>query len=999
MSKSQKSKKLYFIFLPFVALLLALGIAANCLYPMFKQILNGSLGSAARASEEYVAAALENSKDVNIRLQEEGSVLLKNENVLPVKATGTTPINVYGIISAHHYLGGSGSGSNNATGVSLKTALESVGFQVNSAVWDLMEAQKVKTSSSNIDEGSTITEAVEEISLTDYAAAASWSSAKSFSEYAIVTFGRGGAEGSDLGRNILELGSSELALLQKLHEEGFKVITLINSSNVMELGPVMENSDAILWVGGTGLYGTYGIANLISGKTNPSGRLVDTWMYNQETSASYYPTISTNANFVKAGAPNSSLAAYTNYNEGIYVGYKWYETADAENYWDTVSNDYGTKYEGVVAYPFGYGLSYTEFNEEIISAKYENGTFTFTIKAENIGETAGKDVIELYVEKPYANGGLEVSKVELVAFEKTQELEKDGDETFTITVNEEELASYDSSANGGKGSYVLLDGTYTFYLASSTTGAHCWKSFAGDDSRSQSFTVNGKEYSGANKRSSDAVAAVNLLEVTDNDTGISSADGTAGFQELSRKDGFKNAPETISQAANENGKVELAADSELYRAITSNFGRNTYTNYNKDHLADVAEFTDPSVEQKKVYTITDLCTTDKDGNPLYTIDEETGLKTVLGAVDYDDPRWDVLISQMSLSEMSELIGRGGYGTIAVSSIGKITGYDYDGPTGYSNFLKANMNMEQETTGFCSEPIMAATWNVDLVEEYGKAVGKEGNAFSNTGWYAPGMNIHRTAFGGRLGEYFSEDSLLTGMMGASVAYGAFEMGIYSYAKHFAFNEIETQRNAGMNCFMSEQTAREIYLRPFEIAIKQGKLTGLMSSFMYMNAQWNGGDYNLMSGIVRKEWNFKGVINTDLAGSSMMGAGRALCAGTDMLLSTSYSSNATLAWVRCDDIEKTDAGICAMKTAVKHILFAYASAAVNREVEAKEADTSLVIGLYAFINVVAYGGAAVLIGLFSWRLVLDLKKSKKSFAEADGECETLPEELNSNEQNKE
>lgn len=981
MKKANGSKKLYFIFLTFVVLLLAVGIAVDFLYPMYKQVIGGALGTAARASEEYVTEALENSKNVNIQLQEEGSVLLKNDGVLPITSAGA-PVNVYGIISAHHYFGGSGSGATNASGVSLKTALESVGCEVNGDLWNLLASKKVTTSSSDIDEGSTITETINEISLTEYNNAVSWADAKAYSEYAIVTFGRGGAEGSDLGRNMLALGSGELALLQKLHEEGFKVITLINSSNVIELGPVIKYSDAILWVGGTGLYGTYGIANIITGKTNPSGRLVDTWMYEQETSSSYYTTICTEANYVAEGDQKAaSLAAYTNYNEGIYVGYKWYETADAEGYWNEVSNEYGTGYEGVVAYPFGYGLSYTSFTEEITSATYENGQFTFTIKAENDGTFAGKDVLELYAEKPYENGGVEVSKVELVAFGKTDMIAAGGEETLTLTVSEEDLASYDSSANGGKGCYILAGGEYTFYLASANTGAHCWRAFAGDATRSKVFEVEGVEYSDGNKRSSDAVTAINMLEVTDNDTGISAADGTAGFSELSRKDGFANAPQTISQTANANGKVALATDSALYKAIKANYGRNTYVNYNKEHLADVSEFTDPSVNQKKQYDLADLYTTDKDGNPLYIIDEETGKRTILGAVDYNDPRWDVLISQMSLEELSELIGRGGYGNIAVSSIGKIQGYDYDGPTGYTNFLKASLNISQETTGFCSEPIMAATWNAELVEEYGKAVGKEGNAFSNTGWYAPGMNIHRTAFGGRLGEYFSEDSYLTGTMGASVAYGAFEMGIYTYAKHFAFNEIESQRNAGMNCWISEQAAREIYLRPFEIAIKQGKLTGLMSSFMYMNAQWNGGNYNLMSGIVRKEWSFKGVINTDLAGSSMMGAGRALCAGTDMLLSTNYGTNATLAWLRCDDIMTTDAGVCAMKTAAKHILFAYASAQVNREVDAQEADISFVTALYVTINVIGYGGAAVLLGLFVWRLIVGLKKS--SFKPADGD----------------
>ncbi len=970
MSKS-KRKKLYYIILPFMALLLALGIAADCLYPQYKHILEGAFGTVARASDEYVEAALANSKDVNIRLEEEGAVLLKNDNgVLPVKTNDSTPINVYGVLSASMYKGGSGSGSNNTQSANLKMGLESAGFKINEPLWNMLVENKPGT-----DQGDTVGNTIAgqyEVALSKYTAVTSFADAKSFSEYAIITFGTSGGEGADGDRtndaNSLELGSNEIALLKELHDNGFKVIALINSSYVMELGPVQKYADAILWVGGTGLYGTYGIANVIAGKANPSGRLVDTWMYEQETSSSYYTTINDNSQYVNSDG--KAIGSYTNYNEGIYVGYKWYETADAEGYWNEVSNEYGSGYKGVVAYPFGYGLSYTTFTEEITNATYEDGTFTFTVKAANAGDIAGKDVLELYVEKPYTNGGVEAPKVELVAFDKTEELSKDGEATVTLAVDEEYLASYDSSANNGKGCYVLAGGEYKFYLASATSGAHCWKDYADDATRCKSFTVSGVEYSGANKRSSDYTTAVNLLEVIDNDTGVACNDSTAGFNELSRKDGFANASQTISKEANANGKIELSSDSVLYKALTANYGSNTYKNYNTAHLTENAEFTSAVTGQPKKYSLVDLYTTDKDGNPLYTTDEN-GNRKVLGKVDYDDPRWDALISQLSVSEMEELIARGGYGTIAIDSIGKIQGYDYDGPTGYSNFLKASVGIEQETTGFCSEPIMAATWNVDLIEEYGKAVGMEGNAFSNTGWYAPGMNIHRTPFEGRTSEYFSEDAFITGTMGASVAYGAFQKGVYTYAKHFAFNELETHRSDGMNCVMSEQAAREIYLRPFEIAIKQGKLTGLMSSFMLFNAQWNGGNFNLMTGIVRKEWNFKGVINTDLAGDSIMGAERALCAGTDMLLATKYGQNASLAWLRCDGIKDTDAGICAMKTATKHILYSYASAALNREVVAEAADTSSIQALYIAVNVIAYVGAVALAALFAVLLIRDLK----------------------------
>lgn len=991
----KRSKKLYYIFLLCAIVLIVLGIVVDSLYSSYSQVVNNALGQEVRASEEYVEAALENSKNINIRLESEGAVLLQNkDDVLPIAATGSTPVNVYGILSAHHYAGGTGSSSSGGNPTTLKEALESVGFTVNEAIWELIESSELGYVSD-----STVGSAVAgqyELDLSRYEEVQSFANAKAYSEYAIVTFGTNGGEGADGDRgetNSLELGSNERALLERLDSEGFKVIALINSSYVMELGPVIEHADAILWIGGTGLYGMHGVADVIAGNANPSGRLVDTWMYEQETSSSYYTSDNTDSLYVDASG--TMVGAYTNYNEGIYVGYRWYETADAEGYWDSYVGTYGTGYEGVVAFPFGYGLSYTQFSETIDAVDVKDGTITFTITAKNTGETAGKDVIELFVEKPYTNGGVEVAEVELIGFAKTDSLAPGGEETVTITVEEEWLASYDVTADGGNGCYVLAGGEYVFYLASAETGAHCWKTFAGDRDRSASVELDPVTYAGSNKRDSDAVAASNLLQVTNNDTGISCNDATAGFAQLSRKDGFANAAQTISKEANPNGSVTLSEDDPLYVALKANYGSNTYTNFNTDHLKDVSEFTDPSVDQPQTYTIADLYTTDADGNPLYEFDED-GNKVVLGAVDYDDPRWETLISQMSLGELEELIGHGGYGTIEVASIGKIAVPDYDGPTGFSNFLKASLGLTQDTTGFCSEPIMAATWDVDLIELYGEAVGIEGNAFGNCGWYAPGMNIHRTPFEGRTGEYFSEDPFITGMMGASVAYGAFQKGVYTYAKHFAFNEIEANRSNGMNCWMSEQTAREIYLRPFEIAIKQGKLTGMMSSFMFFNGQWNGGNFNLMTGIVRTEWNFKGVINTDLSGSSIMGAEIAVCAGTDMLLSTSYSQNQRSTYLRCDTIKTMDDGVCAMKTAAKHILFAYASAALNREVAAQPVDISGVMALFIVVNVVAYAGAAVLLCLFVLYLVRDLRSAKlrlvKEGADTEEQGEAGPNEEN-------
>ena len=970
-SAKQGKHRAHYLFLAFTAILLAVGIAVDILYPLYSQVINNALGKEARASDDIVQSTLANSRSINIQLQEEGSVLLKNEgNVLPLSVTNNKKVNVYGILSAHHYKGGSGSSSTNSEAADLKTALESEGFEVNEAIWKLIQSSELGyATGSTVDNGAA---GQYELAISEYEKAMSFADAKAYSDTAVITFGSNGGEGSDGVRtddgNSLELGENEKALLKRLDEEGFTIIALINSSYVMELGPVVQHADAILWVGGTGLYGTYGIATLLDGKANPSGRLVDTWMYEQETASNYYTSNSAEAAYVDESG--KAIGSYTNCSEGIYVGYRWYETADAEGYWDYVSNEYGSGYEGVVAYPFGYGLSYTTFEEKIIHVAAQDSAehgpqYVFTVQAANTGSVAGKDVIELYVQKPYTNGGVETAQVELVGFGKTQMLKPGASETVTITVSVEDLPSYDVNADGGNGAYVLAGGDYIFHLASAQSGAHCWKTNQGSADRTYTAALDEIVYAGENKRPSDAVAASNQLETTACDTGIASNDASAGYVALSRKDGFDNASETISREANTrggtiNGPVTLAADSALYQALKANYGSNTYTTFNTDHLKDIVEFANPALEQEKQYTLADLYTTDADGKALTKV--SNGKITVVKEVDYDDPRWEALISQMSLDELDELIGRGGYGTIAVASIEKEASTDYDGPTGFSNFLKASMDIAQETTGFSSEPIMAATWNVELIEEYGRAVGQEGNAFGNNGWYAPGMNLHRSPFGGRNGEYFSEDPLLTGMMAASVAYGAFEEGVYTYAKHFAFNELEARRSNGSNVIMSEQTARQLYLKSFEIAIKQKKLTGLMSSFMLMNAQWNGGNYNLMHNIVRTEWDFRGVINTDLAGAAIMGAERALCAGTDLLLATSYAKNQRSAFLRCDTIKQTEEGVLAMKTAAKHILYANASASLHRSLGVAAVDTSLVSALYIGLNVLAYAGASIMLILF-------------------------------------
>ena len=970
-----RKKPKWFIFVPIICVLVVLGIVADIVCAVYWDVIAAAFTDTEDATDyDLLVEAIGESEDINTELLEEGAVLLKNDDILPLD--GVSAVNTYGVVAAHVYPNGSGSGSISSSDdsvVSLKDALSGVGIDVNDTLWTLEEDTKVSGSSSSVSSANL----PNELSVSEYASAVSWSDAKAYSDYAIFVVGRMFSEGSDADSGDLELSSNELALLKQLDSAGFKVITLVNSSNVIELGPVVEYSDAILWIGGPGTTGLSGVANILAGEVSPSGRLVDTWMYAQETDSAYY-TAQTYNYYNESG---TSIGGYTNYNEGIYVGYRWYETADSEGYWDgkTDSNapSGASGYEAVVAYPFGYGLSYGEFTEEITNVEHENGQFVFTVSAENASSVSSKTVFELYVEKPYTEGGVEVSKVELCGFAKSGELTAaDGAYTAEITVKEEDLASYDETAADGAGAYVLAGGNYTFYLASGETGAHIWKDYEDGTPSAGSLSSDGRcyvstslsetVYSGDNGRSSDEVAASNRLSAEDNILAID--DDNAGYTALSRADGFANASKTIGSQAS---KVTLSSDSVMYEHLTDSTVKTDYGDYQGEVLDNLL------TEQKQVYTLSDLYTEDEDGNALFEYDYDTDTKTIYegASVDFDDSRWETLIAQMSTDEMQTLICRGGWQTAKVESIGKEKGVDYDGPFGLNNYMQSSLGIVSNCTSFCSEPVVAATWNEELVEAFGAAVGKEANATGQSGWYAPGANIHRSSYGGRNAEYYSEDAFLSGTMCAAESSGAHSVGLYCVAKHFAFNDIEANRTSMENCWMSEQTAREIYLRPFEMGVKDGGVTALMTSYMWICGDWSGANYNYMTGIVREEWGFQGMITTDNATSvsAWITPARMIYAGGDMILNQQTT-------VKLPDAVKTsDEGLSAMKVAVHHILYTVADASLYRIREAKVGSNTF-IPIFVAANVVLYG-AAVAVAIVYLVKVLLYRKNPKTGVEAE------------------
>lgn len=885
-------KPKYRLFTVLSVICLILGILMTTVGGHFSTVLTVAM-EGSTTDKETAETTYADGLAMNVELEEEGLVLLKNENqTLPLSAG---KVNVFGEHAFNMVYNGSGSSAGNANGaVTIKEGLEAAGLEVNEGLLSFIEENTTSETDNSVHEGNSVDISgypINEMPVEKYTGDYSFDKIKEYSDTAIVVIGRVGGEGQDLPRtgfgadgteSYLELNQNEKNLLKTLKENGFKTIVLINSSYAMELGFIDQQNygvEAAMWVGGPGIAGATAIGEALTGKVNPSGRLVDTYAYDLTTQSTYHT--SDYNYYYSAEDAKKILGGFSNYSEGIYMGYRWYETADAEGFWDTVSNEFGSGYEGVVQYPFGYGMSYTSFSQKIVSAEEEDGVVNFEVEVTNTGDTyAGKDVIQLYCEAPYTQGGTEKSKVVLAAFEKTDVLQPDETKNYNLSVALEDVASYDETAADGKGAYTLDAGAYEFYLSEN---AHSWSDIETQDTeKCYEYALDSQiVYDESNKRSSDQTAASNQF-----------ADAKNDIPTLSRADGFANAKETVFSKIDD---IALEKSDAIYDLLIN---KSSAAGEYQGEILD----TTTGAEQK------------------YTMDDMAGAA-------YDDEKWDELISQMSVSDMITLIGTGGWSTPAIDSIGKAKTTDIDGPYGLSNFVQNELgNSESVCVSYCSEVVVASTWNKELVNRYGQTVGNEGNATGVSGWYAPGANLHRSSFSGRNPEYYSEDSYLSGVMCANMVEGALSRGLYVYVKHFAFNDQEANRTNKENCWMSEQTAREIYLKPFELAVKDGGATGLMASYMWFEGKWCGGDYNLMTTVVRNEWGFTGMVVTDNYCGTWMNPTKAIMAGTDLILSNASREVDA-------DVAQTDEGISAMKQSCKNILFTIADAAGKREIAAR------------------------------------------------------------------
>lgn len=838
-------------------LILVVTIVADVL--MFG-VYAGSLDKAFAGTNDNVdekAESYANGLALAQTIEEEGAVLLENNGALPL-AEGSRKINLLGYSSISLVYGGTGSGGSSFTEnrTDFVTAFTQAGFEVNPALTKLYSADK--------DEGGNtfgVNFAINELPATEalandmgvefaYTEDCSFESLKEFSDIAVIVFSRKGGEGNDLptvmtenttyapdqNKHYLELNSAELSLVEQAKATFNNVIILINSGNALELG-FLENEtsygpnqpgdvDAALWVGDPGDVGTKGIANILTGAVNPSGRLPDLYPYAVETAPSFYnfDTCEYTNSHACFEAFDSHPAYLIEYQEGIYVGYRYYETREDYTYTtlegETLS---GLTYEDVVQYPFGYGLSYTTFDWDVTPAFGnkidEDDVLRFNVKVTNTGSVAGKDVVELYYTAPYysaLNGGSGIQKAGVVlgGFAKTGVIQPGESETVTIELPVEQMASYDDlRAYSKSGSYVLEAGEYVISLRTDSHNVKGDASYTYTLDENVVFADKSSSNGAANsryvgKRSSDEVVAVNQF------------DDVAGDVTYLTRDTWQIVGGTSKEATAE----QLEAFNNAL-VIDDSY-------INKDDVA-----------------------------PTYGAQNGIALEDMYG-LDYDDPKWDDFLDQLTLEDIYNMLGANGWGSAAAESIAKPQTFDMDGPAALSYVFDAFMGTcTYETVSYPCQTLMAATWNVDLATQYGESIAAEGKAWDITGWYAPGANIHRTPFLGRNFEYYSEDGYLSGVMAAHVVGAAEENGMYCYIKHFVLNERETWRHYGLCTWVNEQAFREIYLVPFEQAVKDGNSTAVMTSYNNIGTTWAGASEALLTNVLRNEWGFQGTALTD------------------------------------------------------------------------------------------------------------------------------------------
>lgn len=829
-------------------------------------LLNNATVTKYELSDSTVSKANDLAKSV----QTEAITMLKNDDSnLPLADKN---VNVFGWGATTPVYGGTGSGSmsDQYPTTSMLDGLKESGFKVNSDLiklytkyradrpvvgmfaqdWTLPEVPAAKYSDSLI------------------------SDAKSYSDEAVVVLTRVGGEGADLptnmkadgltytnnskdyedfkdGESFLQLSQTERDMLN-LVTKNFDNVTLVyNGANTFQFDFLDDYPQikSLLWCPPAGQTGFSALGGVLSGDVNPSGKTSDTFIKDLKASNTYnnfgYFAYTNADEFGQkvtgfTGKTSTVTPNFVNYTEGIYVGYKFYETADKEGLID---------YDGTVLFPFGYGLSYTTFTQKMGDITYEDGKVSFDVTVTNTGEKAGKDVVEIYADPPYIDGGIEKASTNLITFEKTDDLDPGDSQTVSIEFNDDDLASYDEK---NAKAWVLEQGDYDISIQSDSHTVIDTKTIAVDDT----ITYDSDD----NTHDGDATVATNQFD-----------DAEGDLTYLSRANHFANYKQATAAPTN----FEMSDD------VKSEFLNNG--NYDPTKFDDSADEM-PTTGAKNDVKLADL-----------------------RGVDYDDSQWNKLLDELTFDDMDNLIANGGYGTQAVSSIGKVQLTDADGPASLNNNFTGVGSI-----GFPASTAFACTWNKDLAKRFGEMIGQMANDMHVAGWYAPAMNIHRSAFSGRTFEYFSEDPLLSGAMASNQIAGAKSKGVYSFMKHFALNDQETNRTEMLLTWTNEQAIRETYLKPFEMSVKEGGAQAAMSSFNYIGPTYAGANPALLQNVLRNEWGFRGFVLTDyFAGYGYQNGDQEIRAGNDSMLATTKITNHIT--------DKSATSLLAMRQAAKNILY--------------------------------------------------------------------------------
>lgn len=926
--KQQVAKRKFIRSQSWIAVLLALVVIVNmiCWGPMSSMISlatgNGTI------TEETSAAATELCEDI----AEEGIVLLQNnENALPLE--NGAKINVFGWSSTNPVYGGTGSGSLSDAypTVSLLEGLENAGFQVNKELVDFYtNFRETRPTVGMWGQDWTIPEpAVEE-----YDKAGVFESAKEYSDTAVVVIARSGGEGADLptsldpavedtfndggtfgssglrysdqkddldaGKHYLEISNREKAMLDRVTADYDNVVLIVNAANTMELGFVEDYKQikSVLWCPGTGQSGFNSLGKILSGEVNPSAKTSDTFVRDLTKTPTYNNFgFFEYDNMDELAVEDEGVAyppTFVNYTDGIYVGYRFWETAAEEGF---------INYEKSVQYPFGYGLSYTQFEQKMGDLKVVDGTISVDVTVTNTGAVAGKDVAEVYYNPPYTNGGIEKASVNLAGFAKTKVLEPGESETVTVTFTEESMASYDDK---NAKAYVLEAGDYEISLRSD---AH---TVIDAEKYNIAETIT---YDEANPRATDESVATNKLDAAN-----------GGLEYLSRADGFANYDKATAAPTN------FSMSEENKAAFMNN------SNYDPTVYNDAAD-------------------------EMPTVGAKNGIKLAdLRGADYDDEKWEELLDQLTVADMDTMIALGGYQTAAAASVEKTQTVDCDGPASINNNFTGTGSI-----GFPAGVMIANTWNVDIAEQFGQSIGKMADEMGVSGWYAPAMNTHRSAFAGRNFEYYSEDPLLSGKIASSAVIGAEKEGVYAYIKHFALNDQETNRCNQLCTWFNEQSAREIYMKPFEICVKEGGAKAVMTAFNFYGIEPAQASSTVLNNILRDEWGFRGFALTDYYGVyGYQDADRMIRNGNDCML-VAYDTETN----HVSDTESATS-IKAMRQACKNIMYTVVN---SRAYDEANLQTGLMTWQIAaiVIDVILAAGIIVL-------EVLAVKKMKKRNAEA-------------------